>query len=464
MEKSEILKGIPKVDRILSHPDLAEFCSRGFRELVVESARAVLGEMRQAVIEDRLSIIPEEDEIVEEIKDRVIACTSHSLREVINATGIVLHTNLGRAPLADRAIENIARIAGGYSNLEYDMEQGARGERYVHVEELLCRLCGTEAALVVNNNAAAVLLALRCLAEGGEVVVSRGELVEIGGSFRIPEIMAQSGCRLVEVGTTNRTHLADYERAINENTSLVLKVHPSNYRIVGFAKRPTTAELASLAHAHGLALMEDLGSGCLVDLSKYGLYGEPTARDVVNAGADIVTFSGDKLLGGPQAGLIVGRSEYIEQMKRHPLLRAVRIDKLTLAALEATLRLYLSGDYERLPVFRMMVQDAKSLLNTANRIKRKLIRAFGDRAEVLVIRTSSRVGGGSFPQAEVPSFAVAIMPFAMSVDELARRLRLGEPPVIARIEADALVLDPRTLLPKQEKVLIEAVIKAMEGG
>jgi len=459
--KSEVLKNIPKVDRVLSHPELVELSSRGLRDLVVESARAVLSDVRQAVVEEGLGAVPDEVELVERIRDRVATRTRCSLRPVINATGVVLHTNLGRAPIAKQALENLVRVAGGYSSLEYDMERGERGERYVHVEELLCRLCGAEAALVVNNNAAAVLLSLRCLAEGGEVVVSRGELVEIGGSFRIPEIMAQSGCRLVEVGTTNRTHLSDYERAINENTALVLRVHPSNYRIVGFSKRPMTSELADLAHARDLALMEDLGSGCLVDLSEYGLHGEPTAKDTVEAGADVVTFSGDKLLGGPQMGIIVGRAEFIEPMKRHPLLRAIRIDKLTLAALEATLRLYLSGELEQIPVFRMMVQDAESLSRVSRRIKRELAEALGDRADVSVARTSSRIGGGSFPQAEVPSFAVAIKPLAISVDELAKRLRMSDPPVVARIVADSLVLDPRTLLPGQRKALVEAVVRAM---
>jgi len=460
-KSTDICKQIPKVDKLFAHESLAELISKGLRDVVLASTRTVLNQIRKDVLAARLEEIPDDGEIVKAIKERVEALTRYSLKPVINATGVVLHTNLGRSPLSKAALDNILRVAGGYSNLEYDLKTGERGKRYVHVEELLCQLCGSEAALVVNNNAAAVLFALRSVAFGREVIVSRGELIEIGGSFRMPEIMAQSGSKLIEVGTTNRTHLSDYERAINENTALFLKVHPSNYRIVGFTISPSTAELASLAHAREIAFMEDLGSGCLVDLSEYGLYGEPTAKGVIEAGADIVAFSGDKLLGGPQMGIIVGKKKFLEPMQQHPLLRAIRVDKLSLAALEATLKLYISGELAQIPVFGMVACDVKTLKRRANRIKRALVKLVGERAEIWIAPSSSRIGGGSFPEAELPTVVVAMLPRQISVDELSKRLLACEPPIIARIEEDALLLDPRTVFPEQERILVESIHRAV---
>lgn len=461
-EKASLLKNIPKVDKLLADERLRDFVNnKGLRVVVVDCAREVLNRIRNDALVGKLEQIPSDEEIVGEIRRKVEANLSYSLKPVINATGVILHTNLGRAPLSKVALENILRVSSGYSNLEYDLLKGERGRRYVHVERLLCELCGAESALVVNNNAAAVMLALKCFAQNREVIVSRGELIEIGGSFRMPEIMAQSGAVLVEVGTTNRTHLFDYERAISERTAMILKVHPSNYRIVGFTSVPSTSELASLAHKHELILMEDLGSGCLVDLSQYGLYGEPTVKSVIEAGADIVTFSGDKLLGGPQMGIIVGKRKFLEPMQKHPLLRAIRVDKLSLAALEATLKLYVLGELEKLPVFRMLAQDMKTLRRRANEVAKAIKKLLGEGADVWTMRSSSKVGGGSLPQAELESFVVAIKPHKLTPGELAKRLAKVDVPVVARIQDDALLLDLRTVFPEQQKVLVESVKKAV---
>lgn len=459
-KKTDVLKKIPKVDKLLADERLGEFVKKGLRDVVLDCARNVLGRIRKDVLDGKIDSVPNDDEIAREIRDRVEAAFSYSLKPVINATGVVLHTNFGRAPLSKAALENILRISSGYSNLEYDLTSGERGRRYVHVEELLCKLCGSEAALVVNNNAAAVMLALKSLAAGREVIVSRGELIEIGGSFRMPEIMAQSGAVLVEVGTTNRTHLSDYERAIGENAAMILKVHPSNYRIVGFTAACSTVELANLAHARNLVFMEDLGSGCLVDMSQYGLYGEPTVKSVIDLGVDIVTFSGDKLLGGPQMGIIVGKKKFLEQMQKHPLLRAIRVGKLSLAALEATLKLYISGELMQIPSLKMVAQDIKELKRRANKIARTLKKLLGGRAEIWTSPSSSRVGGGSFPQAELASFVVAVKPRNLSADELMKRLATGDVPVVARIQDDALLIDLRTVFLKQEKTLVESMRRA----
>lgn len=461
-KKPSLLKSLPKVDKLLADERLSQFVKKkSLRDVVVDCARKVLSQIRNDVLDGKIDQLPSDDEIVSKIREKVEASFGYSLKPVVNATGIVLHTNLGRAPLSRVALENIFCVSSGYSNLEYDLLRGERGRRYVHVEDLLCRLCGSESALVVNNNAAAVMLALKCFAQGREVIVSRGELIEIGGSFRMPEIMAQSGAVLVEVGTTNRTHLFDYERAICERTAAILKVHPSNYRIVGFTSAPSTSELANLAHAHNLIFMEDLGSGCLVDLSQYGLYGEPTVKSVIEAGADIVTFSGDKLLGGPQMGIIVGKKRFLEPMQRHPLLRAIRVDKLSLAALEATLKLYVLGELEKIPVFRMIAQDIKTLKRRANKIAKTLKKLLGEQAEIWTSTSSSKVGGGSLPQAELESFVVAVKPRKLALDELAKRLAMVDFPVVARIQDDALLLDLRTVFPEQEGILVKSICEAM---
>lgn len=370
-------------------------------------------------------------------------------RRVINATGVVVHTNLGRSLLARRAVEAVTEACAHYSNLEFSLDTGQRGSRYVHVEELLCRLTGAEAGLVVNNNAAAVLLMLDTLAKGKEVVVSRGQLVEIGGSFRIPDVMAKSGAVLREVGATNRTHRHDYERAITPETAALLKVHASNFRIIGFHKEVGLRELVALGEKHGLPVLEDLGSGNLFDFTPYGLDHEPTVQDTVAAGASVVTFSGDKVLGGPQAGIIVGRRQNIDLIKKNPMNRALRIDKMTLAALEATLRLYLDPELARreIPTLRMITASAEELRQQAGKLARGLRRALGDRAAVTLLPGASRVGGGAYPERDLPTTLVAVRSRTpdIGVEALRDALLDTDPPLVGRIEHNAFCLDPRTL-------------------
>ncbi|MDO9083061.1 MAG: L-seryl-tRNA(Sec) selenium transferase [Humidesulfovibrio sp.] len=391
-------------------------------------------------------------------------------RRVVNATGVVVHTNMGRSLLAPEAVLAVAEAAAHYSNLEFDLASGERGSRYAHVEGLLCRLTGAEAALVVNNNAAAVLIVLDTLCKGREVIVSRGQLVEIGGSFRIPEVMAKSGAILREVGATNRTHLRDYEAAITLETAAFMKVHTSNFRQVGFVKEVPLSELKTLAATFGLPVIEDLGSGSLLRLDVDGLPGEPTAGESVAAGADVVTFSGDKVLGGPQAGIIVGRREIIERIKQNPLNRALRIDKMTLAALEATLRLYLDPELakNRVPTLSMMTRSLVSLRAQASRLAGLLKKHLGDRLDVTVRRGVSRVGGGAFPEADLPTALVALVPSAapgagagLSVDSLRQALLATDPPLVGRVEDGALCLDPRTVDASEHALVLDALRQAL---
>jgi L-seryl-tRNA(Ser) seleniumtransferase len=396
------------------------------------------------------------------------------LRRVINATGVIVNTNLGRSPLSEEAIAAATAVAGGYSNLEFDLETGERGSRHVHVRDLLCELTGAEDALVVNNNAAAVLVVLAALAAQREVIVSRGELVEIGGGFRVPDVMRQSGARLVEVGTTNRTRLTDYAEALTLETALLLAVHPSNFRISGFTETPALRSLAELAHARGVQLVHDLGSGSLGATEEWGLAHEPTPMESIAAGADVVCFSGDKLLGGPQAGLIVGRATAVERIGRHPLMRAVRIDKLTLAALEATLRLHRDGlAASRLPVWRDLATSLEAIRERAEAWVAQ-VRGWGFAAEA--IDGLSTIGGGSLPGETIPTVLCALDgPEALAGDArssslarpevaaLAARLRLGEPPVVARVSRDRLLLDPRTVAPEEDVVLQDALRRALMG-
>jgi L-seryl-tRNA(Ser) seleniumtransferase len=408
------LRDLPSVDEL----------ARGVDDpLAVEAARAVLARAREEIGEGF-----EPGDLAARLADELAAARRPALRRVLNATGVVLHTNLGRAPLAEAALERVREVGRGYSNLEYDVNEGARGSRQDHVAGLLRRLTGAEAALVVNNNAAAVLLALAALAEGREVVVSRGELIEIGDGFRIPDVLARSGARLVEVGTTNKTRAADYERAIGPETALLLRVHQSNFRVLGFTERPAVAELAAVARRHELPLVDDLGSGVLVELSD-----EPTARIALEGGVDLVSFSGDKLLGGPQAGIVVGRANLVERLRRHPLQRAVRADKLTLAALEGTLALYVEPGraLREVPVLRMVVEPAERIRGRAERLAALLDGA--------VEETLGRVGGGALPLVELPSFACAVE------EELAPRLRAGDPAVVGIVRDGRLLLDCRTL-------------------
>jgi L-seryl-tRNA(Ser) seleniumtransferase len=425
------------------------------RPLAIEALRAALEETRSTLLAGGDVEIPPDVDLVYEAREWLETLLAPTLRPVINATGIIIHTNLGRAPLSAAAIAAAGRAAG-YASLEYDVEAGRRGSRSAHAEPLLTRLTGAEAALVVNNNAAAILLMLSALARDREVIISRGQLVEIGGGFRIPDVMAQSGARLVEVGTTNRTHLRDYAAAITEDTAAILAVHHSNYQIVGFTAQPALAELAALARERGLLLLFDQGSGALRDVSAFGLEPEPTVLDGLRAGCDLVAFSGDKLLGGPQAGILCGRAELIERLKRHPLARAVRADKLALAALAATLNQYLTGRAEEIPVWRMIARPLDEITGEAEAWAEKL------REKGLPATTApgeSFVGGGSLPGESLPTRVVVVDPGDAGADVLAARLRAEPTPVIARIHNDRLLLDPRTVLPGQGETLARAVAR-----
>jgi L-seryl-tRNA(Ser) seleniumtransferase len=420
------LRDLPSVDELARAVD---------DPLAVDAARSVLAQAREELLAGF-----EPGDLRERLATELAAVRRPALRRVLNATGVVLHTNLGRAPLAEAALERVREVGGGYSNLEYDVYEGARGSRQDHVSVLLRRLTGAEAALVVNNNAAAVLLALAALAEGREVVVSRGELIEIGDGFRIPDVLARSGARLVEVGTTNKTRAADYEEAIRPETALLLRVHQSNFRVVGFTERPAVAELAAVARRHRLPLLDDLGSGALVELPD-----EPTARAALEAGADLVSFSGDKLLGGPQAGIVVGRADLVERLRRHPLQRAVRADKLTLAALEGTLGLYSEPGraLREVPVLRMVAEPARRIRARAERLAALV--------DGTVEETVGRVGGGALPLVELPSFACAVE------EGLAARLRAGDPPVVGVVRDGRLLLDCRTLADTEVDEVADAV-------
>jgi L-seryl-tRNA(Ser) seleniumtransferase len=417
------LRDLPSVDELARASD---------DPLAVEAARSLLARAREEI---RAGVDP--GDLASRLRDELAALRRPRLRRVINATGVLVHTNLGRAPLAEEALDRVVASARGYSNLEYDLSSGARGSRQDHVAAILRRLTGAESALVVNNNAAAVMLALAALAEGREVLVSRGELIEIGDGFRIPDVLGRSGARLREVGTTNRTRAADYERAIGPETAVLLRVHQSNFRVVGFTEQPTVRDLAHVADRHNLPLVDDLGSGVLVELP-----GEPSAKEALAAGADLVTFSGDKLLGGPQAGIVVGRSDLVERLRRHPLQRALRADKLTIAALEGTLALYLEAP-ERIPVLRMLRETADDVRARASRL--------AELVDGSLEETVARVGGGALPLAEIPSFACAVE------ESLAAPLRAGEPPVVGIVRDGRLLLDCRTLTDAEVEEVATAV-------
>ncbi|MCS6883790.1 MAG: L-seryl-tRNA(Sec) selenium transferase [Acidobacteriota bacterium] len=429
--------------------DLVEISSRDF---TVQCIRQVLADLRREILES--GSVLSEDAIVARIYQCWQDAVQSSLRRVINATGVIIHTNLGRSPLSEKAIQTLLTIARGYSNLEYDLQQGCRGKREVHSERLLQDILGCEAATVVNNCAAALVIALDELAKGGEVIISRGELIEIGGGFRIPEILSRSGAKLREVGTTNKTRVSDYERAINENTKLILRVHPSNYRITGFTERPTLESLVRLAEKNSLPLLEDLGSGCLVDLRKFSI-DEPFVQASVSAGASLVTFSADKLLGGPQAGIIVGRRHYVDRIKSNPLMRALRVDKLTYAALEATLISYKMGRaWTEVPVLRMISTDLASLKHRSRRFIRRARRFLPAEIELDLLDGISYLGGGSAPQLELRTVLIALRSKGSSVAQLSSKLRSFDPPVIARVDGDRLLLDLRTVDKGEEDALL----------
>ena len=452
MKNDGLLRALPAIDEILGRPAIRALLETHPRAAVVRAARAAVEVRRRALLAGGGDPAVEDGAVTAALAREA----RRGLRPVINATGVVLHTNLGRAPLAPEAQEARLEVARGYSNLELDLESGERGSRYAPVAPLLAGLCGAEAALVVNNNAAAVLLVLAALAAGKECIVSRGELVEIGGGFRIPDVMRMAGVKLVEVGTTNKTRRADYESAITDQTALLLKVHKSNFALVGFHEEVGTRELAALGRERGIPLYEDLGSGCLAGLRGDGLPPEPTVGEAVAAGAAIVTFSGDKLLGGPQAGLVVGQRDLVGRLERHPLNRALRIDKLGLAALEATLRMYRDGRGSQVPAVRMLHEDAASVTARACRI-RDALGARGIPSEIVPVR--SQVGGGAMPLAAPPSAAVAVEGDA---EELHRRLRRGSPAVVARIERERLLFDARTIDEGEVVPLAEAIACAME--
>ena len=479
-------RSLPSVERILSHAAV--------RSLANGDASVTTALVRQALESARAAIAggghaPTVEQLVESVLGLAEVVLQPSIRPVINATGVIIHTNLGRAPLSDEAIEAMAAVSRGYSNLEFNLEAGERGSRYTHLETVLRQLTGAEAAIAVNNNASALLLTLSTLAapqgwgpepqggatpqgwgpepqsnEGaaqarGEVIISRGQAVEIGGGFRIPDVMAQSGVRLVEVGTTNRSYVRDYEAAIAEQTVAVMRVHASNFRIIGFTETPSIQELGRLTRERGVLLLDDLGSGCLLDTTQFGLVPEPTARESLKAGADLVLFSGDKLLGGPQAGIIAGKSELVSQLRRHPLARAVRMDKASIAGLTATLLHYLRGEaLTKVPVWRMIATPLRDIERRA----RRWAKAIGHGARVVDGR--SMIGGGSLPEESLPTRLVALSGDGAQVSELARRLRVGTTPVVGRIERDALLLDPRTVRPDEDRALVAAVKATLDGA
>jgi len=457
MDVQDELKKLPGVDALLQAAIVQELIQAYGRGLTVEAVRCALADARQEI--RRGAQCPSETALLSVLSERLESWGRPTLRPVINATGVVIHTNLGRAPLCQDALAAMVAVGEGYSNLEYDLEAGSRGSRYVHAQDLLCRLTGAEAALVVNNNAAAVLLALSALACDGEVVISRGQLVEIGGGFRIPDVMRQSGARLVEVGTTNRTHLFDYEQAIGPDTVMLMLAHQSNFRTIGFTAQVSTEELVELGHQHDLLVYEDLGSGTLLDTQKYGFAHEPTVQEAIAAGLDLVSFSGDKLLGAPQAGILVGGGTVIGRLRKHPLTRALRVDKTTLAGLQATLLHYVRDDAEQaLPVWRMLAVPLEELDRRANEWVSEM-EAAG--MEARVAEGASAAGGGSLPGETLPTRLVTLA--VDSPDRLAARLRANEPPVIARIENDLLCLDPRTVLPDQDRALVAAILAACQS-
>ncbi len=460
-DSKEMLRSLPAVDELLRQESISEAVETYPRTLVVRAVRNVLDRNRQAILNGKVALDSqgfEQANLVKEILAEIQHLASFTLRRIINATGIIVHTNLGRSLLCQDALDRLQLIGSGYSNLEYDLTAGRRGSRYVHAEAILCEITGAEGALVVNNNAGAVLLALNTLAQGKEVVVSRGQLVEIGGSFRIPDIMSRSGACLREVGCTNRTHLYDYEGAIGPETALLLDVHASNYQIVGFTAEVGLEELVELGRKHEVPVMQDLGSGCFVDVTPFGLQGEPLVQDTVRSGADVITFSGDKLLGGTQAGIILGRREVIAELRRNPLTRALRVDKLTLAALEATLRLYRDENtaIQAIPTLRMIATDQKTLEGRAQGLVKALRANIPESIEVEIMDGFSMVGGGALPTQTLPTKLVAISSKEASAARLEAHFREYVPPIIGRVEQELFLLDTRTLQPGDEEVIVAA--------
>jgi L-seryl-tRNA(Ser) seleniumtransferase len=454
-----LLRGLPKIDELLLILEKRNQDHPTPREVTRSVCRDVVDNLRRSVMrkEDKEGTVrlPMAEEVAAAVEKRIQMLHRRRLRRVINATGVILHTNLGRAPLCREAIDQLTAVSEGYSNLEFDLKRGERGIRYDHIRELLCLLSGVEDAMAVNNNAAAVFLALNTLAENKEVIVSRGELVEIGGEFRIPEIMEKSGARLREVGTTNRTRLVDYERAINPETGLILKVHSSNFKMIGFTEEASLEELVALGKKYQLPVMYDVGSGCFVDLAEYGLPSEPVIRDVAAAGVDVLTFSGDKMLGGPQAGIILGRRNLLEKIKKNPLNRALRIDKLTLAALESTLRIYLSPReaVDRLRILKALTEPISDVTRRARKLFAMLKRALPSSFSLVLKSGESMVGGGALPGMTIPTMLLGVRIAGLSASRLEERLRQLEIPIIARVANDELLLDLRTIGEEELKII-----------
>jgi L-seryl-tRNA(Ser) seleniumtransferase len=454
-----ILRNIPSVNDLIESPPLKKLVERVSHNVVADGVRSFLDEMRQNVAQAASEVkLPDVGELAERIAGRILQGEQPSLRPVINATGILLHTGLGRAPLADEAIEAMVTVAKDYASVELDLKSGQRSQRVAAVETVLKQITGAEAVAVVNNNAGATMLTLAALARDKEVICSRGELVEIGGSFRLPDVMAISGATLREVGTTNKTHLRDYASAIGEETAAVMQVHTSNYLVVGFTAAPSLADLVQLGRKHDLPVIHDIGSGALIDFAQYGLTGEPLAAESVRTGADVVLFSGDKLMGGPQCGIIIGRKKYVDAISRHPMMRALRVDKVTLAALAETLRLYRDPKMAEasVPLLQLLSTSIENLKNRAERLAPQMAAAEAV-SEAAAVEEVAQVGGGSMPTQEIPTWCIALAPSSGGVDGLAASLRTGKQAVVGRIQQDRLLLDLRTVPPRQDRLLVEAV-------
>jgi L-seryl-tRNA(Ser) seleniumtransferase len=468
--KSELLKSLPKIDEMMLLLEKRAGIAGIPRELVKQACRSVVESLRDRILADKGKggemRLPTKDASARQAEQILEGFSRYRLRRVINATGVILHTNLGRAPLCREALERMNEVARGYSNLEYDLGKGERGLRYDHVRQLLCALTGAEDALVVNNNAAAVLLVLNSLAQGKEAIVSRGELIEIGGEFRIPDVMEKSGAHLKEAGTTNRTRLADYERAIGPETGLILKVHTSNFRIMGFTEEADLLSLVDLGKKHGLSVMDDLGSGCLIELERFGLEREPTVRDTLATGVDVITFSGDKLLGGPQAGIILGKAKTLARIRKNPLNRALRIDKLTLAALEATLMKYLRPEeaLADIPLLRSLTEPMEAVKRRAKRLASLLRRTLPQGLTISFVKGVSMAGGGSLPTQEIPTVLIGIRATSLSAAALEEGLRRWKTPIIVRVADNQVLLDVRTLDAEEYKEICDAIRATASDG
>ncbi|MBW2258943.1 MAG: L-seryl-tRNA(Sec) selenium transferase [Deltaproteobacteria bacterium] len=468
-KQQSLLRKLPGVDHVLDLCDKAQPLADVPRTLLVQSIRTTLDQLRTEILAgDELldEAVFADSQLLNLVSQQVSKSMEFSLKRVINATGVVVHTNLGRSLLPESAVKRLVEVSSRYSNLEFDLERGVRGSRYSCVEDILCEISGAEAAMVVNNNAGAVFLSLDTLAKGREVIVSRGELVEIGGSFRIPDVMARSGASLVEVGTTNRTHLPDYEGAIRDETALLLKVHTSNFSMLGFTADVHLDDLVALGAKYHIPVMKDLGSGNFVDLSKYGLMKETTVQETVATGVDVVTFSGDKMLGGPQAGIIVGRKDVVESIKKNPINRALRIDKLTLAALEATLHLYRdeAEAMSAIPTLRMLTLSPRVIANKARRLRKRLNGLGNNRLEAVIIDSSSKVGGGALPLQELPTKCVGVMIERLSANAIERLMRSSAPPIIGHIENDVFIMDVRTVQDEEIGIIASAFTRILTEG